>query len=150
MKSKLKLMLPLAAFVFAANFGYAQTEKSNSTDSVTIPVTRIPEPSIYVGDANIYEGVNRTKEQVLEQPFLTAKDLIGAAEWTVLSYTVTFVVNGKEEAPIRVTGSQFSDEVKSRIQSATTGTVIEFSEIRIQSTVAGTRHVVSPMVIRIK
>ena len=147
MKFKIKLMLPLAAFVFAANFGYAQTEKSNSTDSVSISTKPISEPYVYIG--NRYTTGSMSKDTLLEQPFLTAKDLTGAAEWTVLFYRVTFVVNGKEEAPIDVTGSQFSDKVKSRIQSASSGTILEIANIKIQST-AGTRTIVRPIIIRIK
>jgi len=69
--------------------------------------------------------------------------------WEVLSYKVTFIRNGTEEPPIAVQGPRFSEDVLNKIQNAPSGTIIEFSEIKIQST-AGIRNILNPIVVRIK
>ena len=136
----------LAAFVLTASFGFAQ----NTADSMSFPAKNLPivhEPTIYIGE--IFGG-KQTKEALWANPFVIAKCPKDEIVWNVLSYKVVFVANGKEEAPIRVEGAEFTEQVKSRIQSASSGTMIEFSDIRIQSTVGGTRTVVRPLIVRIQ
>ena len=143
-----KSTLLLAAFVLAANFGFAQ----NVADSITIPAKTIskasvPEPMIFIGDIS---GGKVSKKTLLENPFLIAKDSkYDEIEWTVLSYRVVFVVNGKEEAPILVTGAEFTEKLKNRIQSAASGTIVEFAGIKAES-IAGTRALQRVLSVRIQ
>jgi hypothetical protein len=138
----------LAALVLTASFGFGQ----NTADSITIPAKTISkesvsEPTIFIGDGT---GGKKTKEALLANPFVIAKDFkYDEIEWSVLSYKVTFVVNGREEAPITVNGAEFNDQVKSRIQSASSGTIIEFSDIKIQS-IAGKCLCVKVFSVRIQ
>ena len=138
---RLKLTLLLAAFALAASFAYAQ-----NTDST---IAAKSNPNVYVGD-KILAG-KQFKEAILEAPFLTATSKDGT-EWNIVSYRVTFVRqisgNGVEDPPISVRGAGFSEEVIAKIQSAKSGTIIEFFEIRIQS-IAGVREINKPIVIRI-
>ena len=147
MKSKLKLMLSLAAFVFAASFGYAQNTV-NTPDSITISTQSIPNPIIYISNSG-NSGGGISKDVLMENPFLIVKDVLDAVEWEILSYKVTFVSNGKEDVPIMVTGSQFTEQIKSRIQSASSGTIIEFSDIKVQS-IAGIRDIGRVLSVRIR
>ena len=62
---------------------------------------------------------------------------------------IFIIKNGVEDAPITVNGAAFSDQVKSKIQSASSGTIVEFSEIRIQS-IAGNRSIPRTLTIRIR
>jgi len=147
---KFKLTILLAVFVSTASFGFAQ----NASDSITIPAKTfakkdIPNPTIFIGEEIL--GGQHTKEAILTNPFLAAKvpQYFDEIKWTVLSYQVTFVVNGKEEAPIRVTGAEFTDQIKNRIKSASSGTVIEFTDIKTQS-IVGTQIVVQPLIVRIR
>ena len=148
---RLKLRLLSVALVLTASFGYAQeaANPKTQTDSITISTRSIPNPMIYIGDGT-NKNVLKPKEVVLEQPYLTAKDPLGTTEWAILSYKVRFVKDGKEEPPIDVIGSQFTEEMISRIQSAELGTMIEFSNFKVQSDVAGTREVKVPRMIRIR
>ena len=146
---KFKLTVLLAVFVSTASFGFAQ----KAADSITIPAKTISKkdvsnPTIYIG-GNM-SGGQQTIDALLAKPFLIAKGSESdGIEWTVLSYEVTFVSNGKEEAPIRVTGAEFTDQIKHRIQAAAPGTMIEFSDIRISRN-AGTQTLVKTLIVRIR
>ena len=144
-----KVTLLLAAVVLTASFGYAQ----NAKDSTVSREKPIPEPWVLVGNI---PGGGISKDSLLENPFLKVampSDFDGEIEWNVLSYKVVFVDytsgNGVESPPITVKEARFSDEVISKIQSAPSGTMVEFSEIRIQS-IAGTRLIVRPIMLRIE
>ena len=137
---QLKLTLSLAIFAFAAGFGYAQT-----TDSTAI--TPKYDINVFVGE-NLSTG-KQAKESILEHPYISAKDPNNEIQWDVVSYKVVFVVNGREDAPISVTGARFSEKVIAKIKSAQSGTIIEISDIRIQS-IAGTKTIMRPIVIRIQ
>ncbi len=124
--------------------------KAQNMGSTTFRVKSVPEPTVYLG-ANI-SGGRQPKEAILGNPLVTARmdpDFNYELRWSVLSYRVTFVRNGVEDAPVTVTGPYFTDQIKSRVQSAPSGTVIEISEIRIQS-IAGTRNVQKQLMIRIR
>jgi len=146
MKS-LKLIVPAAVLVFTASFGYAQNMILSKAEVDSIKLVPFNEPFVYLG--NGLSSGKIAKENLLENPFVTAKASNSEIEWGVVSYDVTFVVNGKEEAPIRVTGAQFPEAVKTRIQSATTGTIVEFNNVLIHS-IAGKRTIVRPIVVRIR
>ena len=124
--------------------------KSQSMGKTTFRVKTVPEPTVYIG-ANILGG-RQPKEILLANPLVTARmspDFNYELRWSVLSYRILFVRNGVEDAPINVTGPHFPDQVKSRIQSAASGTNIEFQDIKIQS-IAGTRTVTAPLIVRIR
>ena len=137
----------LVAFVLTASFGFAQTADSITISAKTISKASVPDPMIFIGNIS---GGKVSKETLLENPFLTAKDSkYDEIAWTILSYKVVFVVNGKEEAPIFVMGTQFSEQLKLRIQSAVSGTIVEFADIKTES-IAGTRALQRVFSVRIQ
>jgi len=141
-----KSILLLAVFVLVASFGFAQTADSITIPAKTISKASVPEPTIYIGDIS---GGKQTKETLLANPFVSAKDSKNEIVWDIVSYKVTFVANGKEDAPIFVIGAEFTEKIKNRIQSASSGTIIEFSDIKIES-IAGTRAVQRVLSVRIQ
>jgi gliding motility-associated protein GldM len=131
----------------AADMGGGKTQNMGQT---TFRVKSVPEPTVFVG-ANILTG-RQAKEAILANPLVTARmspDFNYELRWSVLSYKVTFIINGIEEPPVNITGPHFTDQVKSRIRSASSGTLFEISEVRIQS-IAGTRNIQKTLSIRIR
>jgi len=130
----------------------AEIEKGQSTTmgSAVFRVKAVPEPNVFAG-GNLSSG-KYPKDQILANPFVAAKmgaDFNYQLPWTVVSYTVTFVKNGVESAPIKVNGAPFGSQVESGIRSASSGTLVEFSDIVINS-IAGRRPIQKAIVIRIK
>ena len=124
--------------------------KAQSMGSTVFRVKSVPAPSVFVG-GNLTSG-KQPKDAILANRFVSAKmdqSFNYELPWKVLSYTVTFVKNGVEDAPISVTGAQFSDQVSNKIQNASSGTIIEFSNIKISS-IAGTKLIDKPIVIRVR
>ena len=124
--------------------------KTQNMGSTTFRVKMVPEPTVFIG-GSISTG-KQPKDVIMANPFLTAKmspDFNYELKWQVMSYKVTFVRNGIEEAPIAVNGGQFNEQVKNKIQSAPSGVIIEFSDIKIQS-IAGTVNVQKILSIRIR
>jgi len=118
--------------------------------STVFRVKAVPEPNVFVG-GNISAG-KQPKDAILANPFISARmgvDFNYELKWAVLSYRVTFVKNGIEEAPITVTGPQFDGTIQNKIRSASSGTIVEFSDIKIRS-IAGERNISKPIVIRIR
>ena len=112
-------------------------------------VKGVPEPNVFVG-GNIRGGCH-SKKAILANPFLTARmgnDFNYHLMWQVLSYKVTFVKNGVAEPPIIVEGAKFSEQVIEKIRKAQRGTIIEFSEVKIQN-FARCCEIQNPIVIRI-
>jgi hypothetical protein len=157
---RLKLTLILAAFVLTASFAYAQdtqdeksSQTSNYVDSITVAAKSIPNPNIYLGKA--ITGGRITREELLENPVLSVKDPNFEIEWNIVSYKVTFVRyeknsdSGVEDPPIMVVGAEFTEQIKSRIQSAPSGTIMEISDIKIQS-IAGYRETQHILSVRIR
>jgi gliding motility-associated protein GldM len=129
----------------------AELERGRATNmgSSVFRVKSVPEPNIFIG-GNITGG-KQAKDAVLANPFISAKmgaDFNYELRWTVVSYKVTFVKNGVEDAPITINGPSF-DQLRSKIQSASSGTIIEFSDIKINS-IAGTRTPQKVFSIRIR
>ncbi len=113
--------------------------KTQALGSTTFRVKRVPNPTSYIG-ASIWGG-KRSKQELLANPFISARmgeDFAYDLSWKVLSYRVTFVVRGVEDPPIAVAGGQFSDAVRSKINSASSNTTIQFTDIKVSS-IAGTR-----------
>ena len=136
-----RAILLLAVFVLTASLGYAQTDT----------IKRYAEPTVYIG--NNLLGGRQDKSIILAYPFVSAKANDGV-EWSIVSYRVTFVRQvggngGVEDPPISVTGAEFTDQIISLIQTAPSGTNVEFTDIRIKS-VAGTKTIVVPLMVRIK
>ena len=124
--------------------------RSQNMGNTVFRVKSVPPPSVFVG-GNISAG-KQPKDAILANPFVSAKmdvDFNYQLPWTVVSYRVTFVRNGIEEAPITVNGAQFDGTVKNKIQSAPSGTIVEFSDFKIRS-IAGERNITKPIVIRIR
>jgi len=124
--------------------------KAQNMGSTVFRVKAVPAPNVFVG-GNISAG-KQPKDAILANRFVSAKmgvDFNYELPWKVLSYTVTFVKNGVEDTPITVTGPQFNSQVEGKIQSASSGTIIEFSNIKISS-IAGTRTIDKPIVIRVR
>ena len=123
--------------------------KIQNLGSMTFRVKPIPEPIVCLG-ANI-DGGRYPKVALLANPLITARvhpDFNFTLQWRVLSYDVTFIINGIVEPPITVQGPRFNEQVLNKIQEAPSGTVIEFSDIKIQS-IAGMRDVQKLIVVRI-
>ncbi|MBO4738373.1 MAG: hypothetical protein J5606_02300 [Bacteroidales bacterium] len=113
-------------------------------------VKNVPEPSVFVG-GNITGG-KQTKDAILANPILTAKmspDFNFELRWTVTYYKATVIKGGIENAPIVINGGRFNDQLISMIKSATSGTIVEFSDININSE-AGKRTIQRPLCIRIR
>ena len=124
--------------------------KTQPMGSTTFRVKTVPEPTVYIGGTIL--GGKQPKDLLLANPLLIAKmspDFNYELRWSILSYKVTFVKNGVEDPPISVTGPQFGEQVKSKIQSASAGTTIEFTDIRMQS-IAGTRTSTATLMVRIR
>ena len=131
-----RVILLSAVLALTANFGYAQNTNS--------------EPTIYVGNKIL--GGKIDKDTILAYPFFNATSNDGT-EWNVVSYRLTIVRqiggNSVEDKPIAVSGAEFTEQIKSLIQTAPSGTNLEFSEIRVQG-VLGTRTIATPLMVRIK
>ena len=124
--------------------------KSQNMGSTTFRVKAVPEPSLFIG-GNI-SGGKQPKDAILANPMITAKmspDFNFELRWSVISYKVTFVKGGVEDAPIMVQGGRFTDQVISKIRSASSGTIVEFTDIKIKSE-AGNRAIQRPLSVRIK
>ena len=134
-------------FLFSAEI---EEGKIQSIGAAYFRVKPIPEPDVYVG-ADITGGY-QSKERLLANPLIVARmspDFNFDLRWEVVSYKVIFIINGDEEAPIMVNGARFSELVLNKIKDAPSGTMIEFSEIKIQST-AGMRNITKTFVVRIR
>ncbi len=131
----------------SAEIGGGKTQNMGSTK---FRVKTVPEPSLFIG-GNI-SGGKQPKDAILANPMVTAKmspDFNFELRWSVLSYKVTFVKGGVEDAPITVSGGRFTEQVISKIRSASSGTIVEFTDIKIKSE-AGNRAIQRPLSVRIK
>ena len=117
-------------------------------------VKPLPEPEIFIG-ANINGGVH-SKAALLANPFIIAStmgDFHYHLLWRVVSYNVTFIINGIVEPPIIVENNRFGEQIVNKITDAPAGTVIEFSDFKIQcNTFKGkiNRDIEKMIVIRIR
>ncbi len=130
----------------SADMGNGRSQAMGKTEFRVKPV---PEPTATIG-AGITSG-RQAKDVLLANPMIVAsmsKDFNYELRWNVLSYKVTFVKNNVEEAPIIVKGNRFPDNVVSKIRSASSGTQMEISEIKVQS-IAGARTL-KTILVRIK
>ena len=149
----LKLTLLLAALAIAGNVGYGQEatkpipQEQPKSQMYIDSMKSISNLRVYIGNG-ISSG-KQSKEALLEKPFLVAKDFSSGTQWNIVSYQAVFVVNGKEELPIAVSGTEFPEPLIAKIQSAKSGTIIEFSDIKAKSS-TGTQFFQNPIVIRIQ
>lgn len=123
--------------------------KSQAMGKTQFRVKPVPEPTATIG-ASITSG-RQSKDVLLTNPLIVAqmsKDFNYELRWNVVSYTVTFVRNNVEEAPIPVRGPRFPDNVVGKIRSASAGTQMEISNIKVQS-IAGARTL-KTILVRIK
>ena len=130
----------------SADMGGGKTQSMGHTEFRIKPV---PEPTASIG-SNITSG-RQPKDLLLANPLIVARmspDFNYELRWNVVSYKVTFVKNNVEEAPITVKGGRFPDNVVSKIRSASSGTQMEISEIKVQS-IAGARTL-KTILVRIK
>jgi hypothetical protein len=119
-------------------------------ESVYFRVKTVPGPVIIVG--GYLNGGSHPKDAILANPFVSAKwtpDFHIDARWTVLSYNVIFIINGIVEPTITVEGGLFSEQVLDKIKNAPSGTIITFSDFKIQS-IAGYREIENLIVVRIQ
>jgi len=111
-------------------------------------VKPVPGPLVFVG-GGLTVG-KQPKDVILANPFVTARmpiDFNYHLSWKVLSYKVTFICD--EDEPIIVEGHFFSEIVTEKIQNAPSGTIVVFSDIKIQS-IAGERDMQERIVICIE
>ncbi|MBP5711216.1 MAG: gliding motility protein GldM [Bacteroidales bacterium] len=123
--------------------------KSQALGGSEFRVKRVPDPTSYIG-GNIYGG-KRSKQELMANPFLSARmsdDFAYDLKWKIVSYRVTFVVRGNEDPPIACSGGAFSEAVKSKINSASANTIVQFTDIRAES-IAGKRTL-RDLMVRIK
>ena len=124
--------------------------KSQNMGAAKFRVKRVPDPDIFLGSS--IQGGRQAKEAILANPLIVARmpaDFNYELRWDVVSYNVTFVRNGIEDAPIQVRGARFNEQITGRIRSAQAGTSIEISNIEIRS-IAGSRSIKPVMTIRIR
>ena len=123
--------------------------KAQNMGTTPFRVKPVPEPTASIG-SNITSG-RQPKDLLLANPLIVARmspDFNYELRWNVVSYKVTFVKNNVEEAPITVSGGRFPDNVVSKIRSASSGTQMEISDIKVQS-IAGARTL-KTILVRIK
>ena len=131
---------------------YTETKKGKiqNLEKVTFRVKAAAEPIAFVG-GNI-SGGNQYKEVLLANPFISARMVSPYFNydlpWKVSSYKVTFTINEIAEEPITVEGAKFSEEVINKIKDAPHGTIVEFSQIKVQS-IAGRFDIRKAITIRI-
>jgi hypothetical protein len=102
-------------------------------------IKKVPDPEALIG--NKVKGGKMKKTDLLANPFIFANmgvDFVYDLRWTVNSFTVTFIIRGIEDPPMTCSSNQFTEAVKSKLNSCSPGTVVYFSDIRVSS-VAGTR-----------
>ena len=131
----------------SAEVGGGKTQNMGSTQ---FRVKNVPEPSVFIG-GNITGG-KQAKDALLANPMIIAKmspDFNFELRWSVLSYKVTFVKGGIEDSPIPVTGGRFNEQVINKIRSASSGTIVEFTDIKIKSE-AGSKSIQRPLSVRIR
>jgi gliding motility-associated protein GldM len=113
--------------------------KQQTMGSNVYRIKKVPDPEAKLG--NKYKGGKVAKADLLANPFIFAnmgEDFVYDLRWTVNSYTVTFIIKGIEDPPMTGTNNQFTETIKSKLNSCGTGTVVYFSNIKA-SCVAGTR-----------
>jgi hypothetical protein len=124
--------------------------KQQAMGSNVFRVKRVPDPVAVIGGGN-FKGGKTTKADLIANPFIFANmgtDFAYDLKWTIISYNVTFITKGIEDAPIQNTGGQFSDAVKNKINSSATGTIITFENIKA-TCVAGQRTL-NPIFVNLK
>ena len=124
--------------------------RTQSMGTTTFRVKTVPEPTLFIGSN--FQGGRIPKQSLLANPLVTARmspDFNYQLQWNVVSYKVTFVRNGVEEPPITVNGPRFSQQVLNAVQQAPTGTVMEITDVRINS-IAGPRSPEKTLSIRIR
>ena len=127
----------------------ATVTTSEGSAQQTFRVKKVPDPTSYLG-ANIWGG-KKSKNDLLANPFISARmgdDFAFDLKWTINSFRLTVISKGIEGAPISCAGGHFSGAVTSAINSASSGTVLIFSDIKASS-IAGTRTL-RDITIRIK
>jgi gliding motility-associated protein GldM len=123
--------------------------KSQVMGATEFRVKSVPSPRPSIG-GGIYGG-KRTKADITANSFLTAsmgEDFVYDLKWNITSFKVIFVVRNMEEAPVVISGNRFSDELIKKINAATSGTVISFTDIKAKSS-AGER-VLPEVTVRIR
>ena len=124
--------------------------RTQSMGTTTFRVKTVPEPTLFIGSN--FQGGRIPKQSLLANPLVTARmdpDFNYQLQWNVVSYKVTFVKNGVEDSPITVTGPRFSQQVITAVQQAPVGTLMEITDIRINS-IAGPRSPSKTLSIRIR
>jgi len=128
----------------------ATVTTSESSNKMTFRVKKVPDPYAQIG-ANIFGG-RKSKTELLANPALIAKmseDFAFDLKWTVKSYSVDVIQNGKIET-FQCNGPQFSEALKSKINSSTIGTVVMFYNIKISQAELGERVMTREISVRIK
>ena len=103
--------------------------------STVFRVKGVPNPAATIG--GYIKGGKRAKQELLGSSAVIMaqmdRDFVYDMKWTVKSYRVSIAVKGVESAPLVISGAQFSEDLKSRIQSAQPGTAIYFTDIKVSS-----------------
>ncbi|MBO4646151.1 MAG: zinc-ribbon domain-containing protein [Bacteroidales bacterium] len=127
----------------------ATVTTSEGSSSMTFRVKKVPDPTSYLG-ANIWGG-KRSKSELLANPFISARmgdDFAYDLKWTIKSYRLTVISKGIEGSPKACSGGQFDSDVMAAINSASSGTVLVFSDIKASSIVG--ERTLRDITVRIK
>lgn len=128
----------------------ATVSTSEGSSKMTFRVKKVPDPYAQIG-ANIFGG-KKSKTELSANPMLIAKmsdDFAFDLKWTVKSYTVDVIEKGIIST-IQCSGSRFSNELISKINSAPSGTVFMFQNIKISQPELGDRTMPRDITVRIK
>jgi len=109
-------------------------ESTKTLGSTEFRVKKVPDPRAVLG-ANI-RGGKRSKSELTANPVLRAvmpEDFVYELKWNVTSYQVIFVSKNMEDPAISCQGGALSEAVKAKINKATAGTVIYFTNIKVNS-----------------
>ncbi|NLJ82826.1 MAG: hypothetical protein GX330_06850, partial [Bacteroidales bacterium] len=129
----------------SADLGTGRTQNMGGQE---FRVRAVPNPVAYIG-SNISSG-KISRDLLKGNQFLTARmeNFDFALAWRVTSYRVTVVKNGREVASVVNNGPQFVGSVQNAVNSATPGTVFEFTEIKARS-IAGIKNL-SNITVRVR
>lgn len=114
-------------------------ESTKQLGATTFRVKKVPDPRAVLG-ANI-RGGKRAKAELTANAMIRAtmgEDFAYDLKWKVTSFRVIFVSKGMEDPAMVCQGAALSQAVKSKIEKASSNTVIYFSDIKVTSE-AGTR-----------
>ena len=96
-------------------------------------IKRVPDPQAKLGTLSTGK---RAKQEILANPFVVAKmdeGFVYNLTWTIVSFQVSIIEKGMEDASIPVQGNQLPASIVAKIKNAGPRTVIQITGIRASS-----------------